>query len=54
VTGKTARRGRELGLDSAAFLANNDSHSYFSRLDDCLTPGPTRTNVNDLMLLLLF
>jgi len=54
VTGKTMQRAAELGLDAAAFLENNDSHTFFSALGDCLTPGPTRTNVNDLLFLFLF
>ncbi len=41
-------RGREtLGLDPAAFLADNDSTGFFARLGDLLEPGPTYTNVND-------
>jgi len=47
VDGGTAERARALGLDPAAFLANNDSTGFFSRLDDLLVPGPTFTNVND-------
>ena len=45
--GETAARARALGLDPAAFLANNDSTGFFAALDDLLTPGPTFTNVND-------
>jgi hydroxypyruvate reductase len=47
VDGDTARRARELGLDPAAFLADNDSTGFFERLGDLLRPGPTFTNVND-------
>jgi len=47
VDGTTASRARQLGLDPAAFLANNDSTVFFRRLGDLLTPGPTYTNVND-------
>ena len=36
-----------LGLDPAAFLADNNSTGFFSGLGDLLTPGPTFTNVND-------
>jgi hydroxypyruvate reductase len=43
----TAARARALGLDPAAFLADNDSTGFFARLGDLLTPGPTATNVND-------
>jgi hydroxypyruvate reductase len=40
-------RARALGLDSMAFLQNNDAHSLFERLGDQVITGPTHTNVND-------
>jgi hydroxypyruvate reductase len=43
----TLARARTLGLDPAAFLAENDSTGFFERLGDLLRPGPTYTNVND-------
>jgi hydroxypyruvate reductase len=43
----TLVRARRLGLDPAAFLAENDSTGFFERLGDLLQPGPTFTNVND-------
>lgn len=43
----TLARAAAAGLDPAAFLANNDSTTFFERLGDLLTPGPTCTNVND-------
>ncbi|HMK81510.1 MAG TPA: glycerate kinase [Xanthobacteraceae bacterium] len=45
--GATAARGRALGLDPAAFLADNDSTGFFERAGGLLRPGPTFTNVND-------
>ncbi len=51
VTGKTFRRAKALGLDPQAYLENNDSYMFFNALGDCLKPGPTRTNVNDLLFL---
>ena len=47
VDGDTARRARALGLDPAAFLADNNSTGFFEALGDLLAPGPTYTNVND-------
>jgi glycerate 2-kinase len=47
VDGDSAARARALGLDPAAFLADNDSTGFFARLGDLLEPGPTYTNVND-------
>jgi glycerate 2-kinase len=43
----TLTRARALGLDPAAFLADNDSTGFFERLGDLVRPGPTYTNVND-------
>ena len=43
----TLPRAEDLGLDPAAFLADNDSTGFFERLGDLLQPGPTFTNVND-------
>jgi glycerate 2-kinase len=43
----TLARARALGLDPAAFLADNNSTEFFAQLDDLLQTGPTCTNVND-------
>ncbi|MCF8475551.1 MAG: glycerate kinase [Pseudolabrys sp.] len=45
--GESAPRARGLGLDPAAFLADNNSTEFFAALGDLLEPGPTYTNVND-------
>jgi glycerate 2-kinase len=45
--GQTTERARALGLDPAAFLADNNSTGFFEALGDLVTPGPTYTNVND-------
>jgi hydroxypyruvate reductase len=47
VDGNTMDRARSLGLDPAAFLADNNSSGFFRALGDLLEPGPTYTNVND-------
>src|SRR5581483_2998108 len=47
VDSTTLPRARALGLDPAAFLAENDSTGFFSRLGDLVATGPTCTNVND-------
>jgi glycerate 2-kinase len=49
----TLGRARELGLDPAASLADNDSTNFFERLGDLLVTGPTRTNVNDCRIILI-
>jgi hydroxypyruvate reductase len=43
----TTARAKALGLDPAAFLADNNSTGFFTRLGDLLETGPTFTNVND-------
>jgi hydroxypyruvate reductase len=45
--GDTVARAKALGLDPAAFLADNNSTGFFAALGDLLMPGPTFTNVND-------
>ncbi len=54
VDGTTLDRARQLGLDAAAFLADNDSYVFFDRLGDLVRTGPTNTNVNDVVLLFAF
>jgi glycerate 2-kinase len=49
----TLARAKKLGLDPAAFLADNDSTGFFERLGDLLDPGPTFTNVNDFRAILV-
>ena len=44
---------RALGLDPAAFLANNDATAFFSATGDLLLTGPTLTNVNDVRVILV-
>jgi len=66
VTGETVARARALGLDPRAALAANDSYSFFDALGRAppLSPpqlwggglvrtGPTGTNVNDLLFMLV-
>jgi len=53
VDGDTLRRARELGMDPMKFLENNDSYTFFNQLGDTLNAGPTGTNVNDLILVLI-
>ena len=48
--GSSLRRGRALGLDATDFLRRNDSFRYLTAIGDTVEPGPTGTNVGDLML----
>ena len=49
ITGESARRAALLGLDAADYLSRNDAYPFFQALGDLLKPGPTGTNVNDLI-----
>ncbi|MDH5792189.1 MAG: glycerate kinase, partial [Candidatus Bathyarchaeota archaeon] len=51
--GETLEKAGSKGLDAAEFLADNDSNGFFNALGDALLTGPTGTNVNDLMLILV-
>ena len=51
VDGKTILRSSKFRLDPAEFLRNNDSYSFFSKLNDLIITGPTGTNVNDITVL---
>ena len=53
VDSQTTERGRKLGLDAAAYLADNNAYPYFDALGDLLKTGPTLTNVMDLRLFLV-
>lgn len=53
VTGQTALQAAQKGLDTAGYLARHDSYSYFEALNSAIITGPTGTNVNDLVLLLV-
>ena len=46
-------RGARLGLDARKLLANNDAYGFFSRVEDLVVTGPTRTNVNDFRAILI-
>jgi glycerate 2-kinase len=52
-TGETVGRAKAIGLDAQAHLANNDSYHFFQALGDLIVTGPTGTNVNDLLFILV-
>jgi len=53
-TGATASQARAMGLDPMTYLADNDAYPFFAALGDLIFTGPTGTNVNDLILVLVF
>ncbi len=50
--GTTVARAAELGMDAQLFLSRHDAYRFFKQLDDLIVTGPTRTNVNDLIVAL--
>ncbi|MBI3732195.1 MAG: glycerate kinase [Chloroflexi bacterium] len=53
VNGATIRRGSSIGLDAQVMLEQNDSHHFFRALGDQVITGPTLTNVNDVVMILI-
>jgi glycerate 2-kinase len=49
----TFAKMKSLGLEPAAYLANNDATAFFSATGDLLLTGPTLTNVNDVRVILV-
>jgi hydroxypyruvate reductase len=52
-SGRTVARATDCGLDAAAALARNDAYTFFDRVGGLFRPGPTGTNVNDIMIALV-
>jgi glycerate 2-kinase len=50
--GATVARAAELDLDAQLFLSRHDAYRFFKQMGDLIVTGPTRTNVNDLILAL--
>lgn len=50
--GMTVIRAADLSLDAESYLARNNAYHFFQQLGDLIVTGPTRTNVNDLILVL--
>jgi glycerate-2-kinase len=54
IDGQTILEAKKRGLDAASFLLENNSTAFFESLDDCLIfTGPTGTNVNDLVFIVV-
>ncbi len=49
----TLAKIRELGLNPAAYLDENDSYGFFRRTGNLIVTGPTGTNVMDIRIFLL-
>jgi len=53
VSGATLPHGRDLGLHARDFLERNDAYHYLEATGGLLVTGPTGTNVNDVVLVLV-
>tara|TARA_R110002073_G_scaffold94594_4_gene219926 strand:+ start:1190 stop:2467 length:1278 start_codon:yes stop_codon:yes gene_type:complete len=53
MTPNTLYRTKQLGINAAALLANNDAYTLFEQLGDLIITGPTYTNVNDYRVILI-
>jgi glycerate 2-kinase len=53
VDGTTCKRAQQTNLDPREFLLANDSYTFFESLGDLLKTGPTRTNVMDIICMLV-
>jgi hydroxypyruvate reductase len=51
--GGTVGRGRELGLDAGDHLRRHDAYPFLAAVGDLLRSGPTQTNVNDLIVVMV-
>lgn len=52
-TGTTMHRASLVGLNLTTTLDHNDTYTWWGALGDLLIPGPTGTNVNDLVVALI-
>ena len=53
ISPESFKKSEKLGLDPSDYLSNNDSYSFFHKLGDLVSPGPTMTNVNDFRAILV-
>jgi hydroxypyruvate reductase len=51
--GMTMEFARQMKMVPEAYLDNNDAYHFFDKLDDLLKTGPTRTNVMDLVIMIV-
>ena len=53
VDGETGIRAEKLSLNPMDYLGNNDSYTFFSKINDLILTGPTGTNVNDIAVIVV-
>ena len=54
VDGRTIDAGHQKGMDAGNYLKNNDAYTYFESIGALIKTGPSRTNVNDLILAFIY
>jgi glycerate 2-kinase len=54
VDGQTFNRARRMGLALSTMLKANDSYAFFNKVGGHIMTGPTRTNVNDIYVIIAF
>lgn len=47
------KKAKKMNLNAEEYLKNNDSYHFFNKLGQLIKTGPTRTNVMDLMFILI-
>lgn len=52
VDGQTCNRARRMGVDLGKMLGAHDSYAFFKHAGGHIMTGPTRTNVNDIYLII--
>jgi len=53
ITPSTLTRAGRIGVSAGQAIRNNQSYEFFRALDDLIITGPTRTNVNDIRIVLI-
>ncbi len=53
IDSNTWKMALQHGLDPHAYLSNNDSYTFFEQLNSLVKTGPTRTNVMDIVCVLV-
>jgi hydroxypyruvate reductase len=53
VSWEVLKRSRGMSLDAAEYLQNNDSYSFFEKVEALLKTGPTNTNVCDIQMVIV-
>jgi len=54
VSGETVSQAHFIDIDPVIYLDNNDSYSFFEKVDGHIRTGPTGTNVNDLIFVIRY